>query len=108
MYVRDMPDLALGPSVIHNTDSSEALISFVHLDILDADPTEIKAGAILSSTNATIDLVNAHVLDILPGDLLTAAVTLSIPTPLTTRLISLPLQTLTPLTFLVYLLTHLI
>ena len=71
-YVHSMPNIASERFVLGNTDYFEELINFVHPDILDADPTEFKARAILSSTNATIDTINAHVLDILPGDLLTA------------------------------------
>ncbi|CAB1113068.1 unnamed protein product [Ectocarpus sp. CCAP 1310/34] len=55
--------------VIDNTDSFEVLIHFVYPDILDADPTSFKTRATMSSTNDTIDPLNEHVLDILPGDL---------------------------------------
>lgn len=71
-YVHDIPELTLDPFVIQNTDCFEDLIGFVYPDLLHADPADFKSRAILSSTNATIDTINEHILDVLPGDLLTA------------------------------------
>lgn len=71
-YVHDISNCTKDKFVIDNTDAFEDLINFVYPDILAADPTAFKARAILSSTNATIDFINSHVLDILPGDMLTA------------------------------------
>ena len=59
-YVHEPPDLPPDPFVINNTDSFQELINFVYPDILHADPTEFKARAILSSTNATIDLITRN------------------------------------------------
>ena len=71
-YVHSIPDLPPDPFAISNTSSFEDLIQFVYPDILDGDPIEFKTRAILSSTNATIDTINEHVLNMLPGELLAA------------------------------------
>lgn len=68
----DTSESSRDPFAIASADSIEELIHFVYPDILEAEPTAFKSRAILSSTNATIDTINAHVLDILPGDILTA------------------------------------
>lgn len=71
-YIHDHPDHPRDFFVLSNTDSFEDLVNFVYQDILHGDPAAFETRAILSSTNATIDTMNAHVLDILAGGLLAA------------------------------------
>lgn len=71
-FVPPSSEVSTNSFVIANTDCFQALVNSVCSDILDGASVNFKTRSILSSTNATIRKINAHVLNVLPGDLLAA------------------------------------